>query len=551
LRLREGIYTEEIVFVRKATGLVKSIGPFSILAMSFIYVTEGIYYALPISFGQFPGTNTLLTYGLGTFLEAWSVLAAVWLTVAMPRTSADYVAISRILSPPLGFLASMLLWQAVMFWVGGATSYVSTMLGDILIGVGTATKAEALVNLGSALVNDIVVVVACGILIIITYFILNLVGTKYVSLVANIMFAWIVIGSAIGIGAFAYWNFASPGFAPNAWDHVWGAGAWNEVETVAKSNGWADFVTGAAGDVSNWGWPGGWTMAASMAAMPTALESIWGFELGTVVAGEIKEPAKSFTYGTLGSLALCTVYHFIAIIVTTGFYGQWISYFSYNALNGYTDQYQVNAATSAWWSHLLAAPLYGFSTPLGIFVEMIGVVCNYAYGLWAMTWSTRYLFAWSFDRFGPQAFAKVNQRWRTPHYALLFIAIVAAIYIPAMYINPLIAVVNLGAGAFLRYFLICITTMILPFVKPQIFERGIATWTIKGMPVATIIASIGAPFTAFVYISFVARLAGDYLSMAYQAFWLGFPMIIFMAYWAHNKSKGIDVMALYREIPPA
>ena len=133
----------------------------------------------------------------------------------------------------------------------------------------------------------------------------------------------------------------------------------------------------------------------------------------------------------------------------------------------------------------------------------------------------------------------------------VFIAIVSACYIPAMYLNPFVGVVNLGAGAFLRYFLICITTMILPFVKPQIFERGIATWKIKGMPVATIVGMIGAPLTAFVYISFITGLAGDYISMAYQAFWLGFPMVLFMLYWQRNKSKGIDVMALYREIPPA
>src|ERR1700689_4701504 len=94
-------------YVRQATGLVREIGLSSnvvinISAMSIplalLVATEGTY--------AFPGANLPLVIVLTVILCILPTLMDGWLGTTMPRSGGDYVFVSRILKPILGFAAN-------------------------------------------------------------------------------------------------------------------------------------------------------------------------------------------------------------------------------------------------------------------------------------------------------------------------------------------------------------------------------------------------------------------------------------------------------------
>src|SRR6478609_3385951 len=93
----------EGLFVRKATGLVRSMGPWDALslAMGSIAVGGG-FVAFFYMLGIFPHANLFVTFLLA--LVAALLLGAVYvqLVQSIPRIGGDYVYASRILHPIIG-----------------------------------------------------------------------------------------------------------------------------------------------------------------------------------------------------------------------------------------------------------------------------------------------------------------------------------------------------------------------------------------------------------------------------------------------------------------
>ena len=108
--------TEKKLFVRKATGLVREIGPLTAMIIviantvglgwqkrAFQWTGKAIVPETSYVLGMPPISMAFVTVGVVVLL---TVVVFAILGAAMPRSGGGYVFISRILSPPVGFIAS-------------------------------------------------------------------------------------------------------------------------------------------------------------------------------------------------------------------------------------------------------------------------------------------------------------------------------------------------------------------------------------------------------------------------------------------------------------
>jgi hypothetical protein len=91
----------------------------------------------------------------------------------------------------------------------------------------------------------------------------------------------------------------------------------------------------------------------------------------------------------------------------------------------------------------------------------------------------------------------------------------------------------------------------MPFTRKDIFETMPYAWKIGKVPVMSIVGLIGTAFTTWLFVVNVGLLASDPLSQIYEAAYLTLALGLFALFYGYNQARGIDVAALWREIPPA
>jgi APA family basic amino acid/polyamine antiporter len=97
----------DTVFAREATGFVRDISTFGafVANLSFINIPIGAltYTSAPYIF---PGSDVVTATLLATLFSICVSLMYTLFTWALPRSGGDYVLMSRVLNPVVGFVAS-------------------------------------------------------------------------------------------------------------------------------------------------------------------------------------------------------------------------------------------------------------------------------------------------------------------------------------------------------------------------------------------------------------------------------------------------------------
>ena len=115
--------TQPQVFVRKASGLIRTAGTWDVLAYNINFTSIGLLLLFLFLFGPafYPGAS--LPWATVICVIAILPLALVYgyLASAMPRSGGDYVYVSRVLGPALGMMSN---WNMTMWWFfyGGVPS---------------------------------------------------------------------------------------------------------------------------------------------------------------------------------------------------------------------------------------------------------------------------------------------------------------------------------------------------------------------------------------------------------------------------------------------
>ncbi|MEM4766260.1 MAG: hypothetical protein QXE85_04230, partial [Nitrososphaerota archaeon] len=291
--------SDEIVFVRRTSGLVKEIGAFSVMAMAANYVIADGFYLFAAGQGYYaPGANIPLALLIGGIIMALAAFAVVLLTMAMPRTASDYVGISRTLHPLLGYVEALLVFGVHIWIVGALSFFMAWFWGSAIIQIGLAIHDSGLVALGEWLSTDLTASVALGIIFVLVFGVISLLGIRVYKYVVNALFLVALAAGVATIAGAAYAATLSPGQIKHLWDMTYGAGAYDEIMRVAEASGWREYVASVSGDPLTWGWPGPWSLGVTLSlSLVISAYAFWGLEYANYMAGEIDRPKRNFLLG--------------------------------------------------------------------------------------------------------------------------------------------------------------------------------------------------------------------------------------------------------------
>jgi amino acid transporter len=272
--------------------------------------------------------------------------------------------------------------------------------------------------------------------------------------------------------------------------------------------------------------------------------------MANYVAGEIREPSKNFLWSIVAVLAITVVFTFVASFATLAIFGQFASRYTYVWYANLGSQLKINipmVPSLGLFTGVLAGP---YGSWLSVLMASSGAFFIFKSQSMNMLISSRMIFALSFDRMLPTGLSNVNDRFHSPHWAIITVMAIAYLSAVGTVVAPWIAVLNLFAGILWKYFTVGWAAMIMPYSRPDIYERGF-TAKLIGIPLTTIIGAISTCLNAFLFYLVLTSLSGQWSSLLLQSGIFAGGLLYYTAAFAYNKSKGIDMAALWQEIPPA
>src|SRR5215467_3556921 len=140
-------------FVRDATGLVREYGALDTLLFASVFV-----FALVFTITQFPwfygntaGADLTATLFIAAVSFIFLMLAYWAIAVLMPRTGNDYVWVSRVFHPSIGFTWG-LIYVLIVFlaaFIGAGTGPLAFAVSSIFTTVGLISGSAYMTGLGS------------------------------------------------------------------------------------------------------------------------------------------------------------------------------------------------------------------------------------------------------------------------------------------------------------------------------------------------------------------------------------------------------------------
>jgi amino acid transporter len=169
-------------------------------------------------------------------------------------------------------------------------------------------------------------------------------------------------------------------------------------------------------------------------------------------------------------------------------------------------------------------------------------------------WVTRPMHSMAMDRFCPEAFASVHPKYHVPHVTLWFWLILSlgtvayATILQAFFGTALTALIGVAyTYVFIRWQM-SLASVSLPYYRPTLWERS-GAWKFLGIP----LISIGGLISGMAF--FYAIIA--YVPDPNVQFEVWFTVIVYligqiayMYYGAKNKAKGIEMSAIFGQLPP-
>ncbi len=176
------------LFVRNATGLVRELSPFDAfnLVFSAVLIPVGITQVLSFAPTFWPNANVLLSFLFSLPLVLCFGLVYLYFTVAMPRSGGDYVWVSRVLGPGIGFLTNLSLTFVFTTWISFNFTTMMTLLVPSLAYVAGFTWNPSLLT--QFLLATVLTIAFAGLMVL---------GTRRVARYMTITFAIVWVGMLI------------------------------------------------------------------------------------------------------------------------------------------------------------------------------------------------------------------------------------------------------------------------------------------------------------------------------------------------------------------
>ncbi|MCW2888960.1 MAG: basic amino acid/polyamine antiporter, family [Streptosporangiaceae bacterium] len=541
------------VFVRNSTGLIREVSFFDAFIMNTFgmnVAVGGVFLFLQAQ-TAFPGGNILLAVVIGTLLMAFTLLRVYSeFAAAMPRSGGDYVFVSRTLHPILGFLLSWSqgLWM-IFFWIGFNAYFALTFaVPAALATLSSVTGQRVWLNMSNTLLakQDVLGIHT-------QWWVLGL-GTLIT----------VGFGVLIVLGGQRYWRWQKFLFA------IAGLSLLVSIVLLAfrgghVTGGWNDFAAGHGGltydqiipTAEHAGYTGN---SAPFSLTDTFLMLPWvffvvGYAQGSAqIGGEIKRASKTQYRAMVGGVLINgLVLVVLTAVLTSHVSTKWLGSLGYLA-NAAPDKLGLPAGLPPGFNFLAALLTHNVFLLL-----LLGV----GFVIWAVMGtplsvmqSTRYMLAWSLDRTVPQSLGDVSERFHTPVKAIVLCTVTGEI--------ALVALVNWSNASLLGALLAQILAFIVVALAGAVFPYRLRTvWEsaggrrLLGVPVVALagaggVLALGALMVAFIFNNTINTTFAVTRTLS---LWFMFGVVLSGVLWyvaarLINRSRGVDLSLVYREIPP-
>ncbi len=533
------------MFRRGATGLVRELGLLDmfVIAMANINIVGGFVIDLVLAPSFFPGASLAGIFLIAAIPGIALVVIYSIFSSAMPRAGGDYIWTARF----NGRLGSIMGISAILAGAVGALVYqsyyfVSFSLAQLFFSLGATTNNSGLMSLAAqiSVVPDGFIV---SVLFALAVTAIAIFGVRLVKHVTNYAFIVYAIGMFIFVAALLSLNKST---FPSVFDGIMSSQnvTYASIQgSVAQNPSWTQFSL----------------YSTLLGALPLGYFSFYGgFNLNTYLVGETKRVSSTVPKSLI--LALLTALVFgvgmsfaVTSVFGTGFLSAISNLYTSGKLTGLPVEPSANLLVS------LASPPW-----LGFLVNFDQAIGFFLLALVYMMMYSKVIFAMSFDRLVPAKLSEVNDRFHSPHWAIVALAAVGLVmstlfwyggfvfaWLNTAMIFPLISIVP------------CIAAFLYPLRKSTFKQnfsslQGWMGWKLGSWPLISIggLAGIGLfgfdffslvyPITSFSYLGTSLNFALGLLAAIIAA---GLILYEGQRYYLRTRKK-LDIKMVFSQIPP-
>ncbi len=512
------------LFVRNATGLVRELSSFDAfnLVFSAVLIPVGITQVFSFAPTFWPGANVLVSFLLSIPLVFCFGMVYLYFTVAMPRSGGDYVWVSRVLGPGIGFLTNLALTFVFTTWVSfNFTTMMTLLLPGLGFVAGFSWNPDQLTQF---LIATVLTIVFASLMVL---------GTRRVARYMAITFGIVWIGMAIWLIGLALTSHDAFVANFNAHSGV----SLSQVTAAAAKAGYSP------GTAIDWG--------GTIFAIIYAFQVFTGFQWTGYFAGEIKNVRRTAITSIIGALVISAVLYVLATVLVYNTYG--FANFGSIVYLGFNTQNSPLGFAPYLPALVKFLVLPGF---LQIFVALCFVLSVLWWTPTGFLIATRNLFAWSFDRLAPASVAEVNDRLHTPVIATIVVALwVELLNYLNIYRGLSALLINVIAVMAVAFIAVALAAILMPFTRPNLFNAAPAMVRarVAGIPWLTIVGVVMLLSWGFVlYVTFATTAFGQVAPISMiEAF--AVPIlgaIYYLVVRLVREQQGIHLAAAFQEIPP-
>ena len=525
------------VFVREATGLTRKIGGRSTFVGNVMCM--GIAYGAVFAFfagALYPGVNLPLTVVV-TLLPAflYSIIYYIF-TLSMPRTGGDYVWVSRIVHPAVGFVENWMFTIGLPLMTAGVVAgwVVLYGLAPMFTGLGIVYAGSNFTNLATS-ITQMPLAFVVSLVLLVAFLLPLFFSTEAVFKFLTIMFGLAIVCTFVMI--FAFFSAPNPTFISN-FNSLSGM---NYAKTISAA-----------------GLPPGFTLSATLTGSVFTITNFFGFTWSAYYSGEVKDVKKSQLIGIFGSVLL------MALVM-----GLFFASAYYSVGSDFINAASNLAASGSSSYTLPAAPvlnlLVAFATPnpIVIVLSSLALIATSLASITAFSFvCVRNVFSWSFDRIVPSWFANLDSKRGSPYVAVLLIMILEVATVVGYYFTSLFTYyIYSSLMGFICFAIASLAAIYFPMRRKDIFDSSpdIVKKKIGNLPLISILGIAGFVLSAaLAYASISPAVtpppAGppivQFLSYAIDLVIIFSGLGIYAVAHYYRKSQGLPLETAFGVIPP-
>ncbi len=491
------------------------------------------YFWIVFASAGYPNANLITTVGIGVLINLGVGYVYWMLSSAMPRSGGDYVFIGRIFHPSVGLATNLLFTVIFITWAGYFSYYTALYaIPMMLAGFSVAGGGSQALTWATALIGSTTNLFIVGLVVLLIVILVSFLPTKWIFRTAIGIFALSAVIFVIMLGIL----LATPqsSFATD----------WNNANTAAQSY---RAIANSAASTS------GITATGTFLGIVFTMLSFIGYANSAYYGGEIRgNPTRTQGLAIFGAPLIFAV--LIAILYALTYYT-----FGRTFLIGLSTGYVTGTISiPAFPSPLFLAAYIVHNPWLAAFLSFGLVLTFFGFALIYFILPTRNLFSWSFDRVFPTFLTRVSRNG-VPFVAVLVLAVASLISLYVGTYTSLFSYLSYANfGFWLAVGVVCLGAALFPFVRPQLFQKAprIVQARIGRVPVLTIVGVVS--WIGSWFVSYAASLAQfveppgayNYLYLLFLPITFVIGFVVYWISYAIQKSRGIPVELISKELPP-